>query len=133
MLIAVLAVIWATRLGGYLLWRNWGREDARYARFRKHIEDQGKSFPWYSLTRINLYQGAMVFIGLAPIMVAQVAPTPVALGPAGLAGAALVLVGVAFQGIADLQLVTLQGRSRQRRQSAGHRAVALLASPELFR
>ena len=43
-LIAVLAVIWATRLGGYLLWRNWGREDARYARFRKHVEDQGKSF-----------------------------------------------------------------------------------------
>ena len=103
-LVAVLAVIWATRLGGYLLWRNWGREDARYARFRKHIEDQGKSFPWYSLTRINLYQGAMVFIGLAPIMVAQVAPTPEELGPLAWLGAALVLIGVSFQGIADYQL-----------------------------
>src|SRR5215218_9822762 len=103
-LIAVLAVIWSARLGGYLLWRNWGLEDARYARFRKHIEDQGKSFPWYSLTRINLYQAAMVFIGLAPIIVAQVAPTPVSLGPLAFAGAALVLIGVSFQGIADLQL-----------------------------
>ena len=28
-LVAVLAVIWAPRLGGYLLWRNWGREDPR--------------------------------------------------------------------------------------------------------
>lgn len=44
LLIAVLAVIWAARLGGYLLWRNWGREDPRYARFRKHLEGQGRSF-----------------------------------------------------------------------------------------
>jgi len=43
-LIAVLAVIWATRLGGYLAWRNWGREDPRYARLRKHVEDQGGNF-----------------------------------------------------------------------------------------
>ena len=103
-LIAVLAVIWASRLGGYLLWRNWGREDPRYARLRKHVEDQGGNFAWHSLTRINLYQGAIVFVALAPIMVAQVAPTPVELGPLAWAGAALVLVGVAFEGFADLQL-----------------------------
>jgi steroid 5-alpha reductase family enzyme len=103
-LVAVLATIWAVRLGGYLAWRNWGREDPRYARFRKHIEDQGKNFAWYSFTRINLYQGAMVFFGLAPIMIAQVAPVPEQLGPLAWAGAALSLLGVALQGIADLQL-----------------------------
>ena len=55
-LVAVLAVIWSARLGGYLAWRNWGREDPRYARLRKHVEDQGGNFAWHSLTRINLYQ-----------------------------------------------------------------------------
>jgi steroid 5-alpha reductase family enzyme len=103
-LIAVLAVIWATRLGGYLLWRNWGREDPRYARLRKHVEDQGGNFAWHSLTRINLYQAAIVFVSLAPIIVAQVATTPVDLGPLAWLGSALVLVGVAFEGTADLQL-----------------------------
>ena len=53
-LIAVLATCWAVRLGGYLLWRNWGREDPRYARLRRHVEEQGRSFAWHSFTRINL-------------------------------------------------------------------------------
>ncbi len=73
-LIAVLAVIWSARLGGYLAWRNWGREDPRYARLRKHVEDQGGNFAWHSLTRINLYQGAIVFVAIAPFLVAQTAP-----------------------------------------------------------
>lgn len=104
LLIAVLAVIWAARLGGYLLWRNWGREDPRYARFRKHLEGQGRSFAWHSLTRINLYQAAIVFLALAPIVVAQTAPTPPHLGFPALAGTTLWLIGVSFQGVADLQL-----------------------------
>ncbi len=37
-------------------------------------------------------------------MVAQVAPTPEELGPLAWLGAALVLIGVSFQGIADYQL-----------------------------
>lgn len=103
-LLAVLASVWALRLGGYLLWRNWGREDPRYARFRKHIEDQGKNFAWHSFTRINLYQGAIVFLALAPFLVAQTAPEPAELGALARLGAALTLFGVAFQGIADFQL-----------------------------
>jgi len=103
-LIAVLAVIWASRLGGYLLWRNWGREDPRYARLRRHVEEQGRSFAWHSLTRINLYQAAVVFVAIAPFLVAQTAPAPATLGPRAWAGALLVLFGVAFEGIADWQL-----------------------------
>jgi steroid 5-alpha reductase family enzyme len=104
LLIAVLTSIWAARLGGYLLWRNWGREDPRYARFRKHLEEQGKNFAWHSLTRINLYQGAIVFFALAPIVVAQVAPTPPQLGLLAALGTAIWLLGVLFQGTADWQL-----------------------------
>ena len=104
LLLAALATIWALRLGGYLLWRNWGREDPRYARFRKHLEDQGKNFALHSLLRINLYQGAIVFLALAPFIVAQSAAGPVELGVLARLGAALSLFGVAFQGIADWQL-----------------------------
>jgi steroid 5-alpha reductase family enzyme len=103
-LLGVLASVWALRLGGYLLWRNWGREDPRYARFRKHIEDQGRNFAWHSFTRINLYQGAIVFLALAPFIVAQTAPEPAQLGLLARLGAALTLFGVAFQGISDWQL-----------------------------
>ncbi len=103
-LIALLAVVWATRLGGYLLWRNWGREDPRYARLRRNVEEQGGNFAWHSLTRINLYQAAIVFVALAPFAVAQVAPAPPQLGPLAWLGTAFVLVGIAFEGTADLQL-----------------------------
>ena len=111
-LIAVLAAIWATRLGGYLLWRNWGREDPRYARLRKHVEEQGGNFAWHSLTRINLYQGALVVVSLGPIVVAQVGPTPPDLGPLAWLGAAFVLLGVACEGIADLQLARFKADPR---------------------
>lgn len=103
-LVAALAVIWAARLGGYLLWRNWGREDPRYARLRRHVEEQGRSFAWHSLTRINLYQAAIVLVAIAPFLVAQTAPTPADLGPLAWLGAALVLFGVACEGTADWQL-----------------------------
>ena len=103
-LLAVLAVVWAARLGGYLLWRNWGREDPRYARFRKTLEDQGRNFAWHSLTRINLYQGLIVFLALAPFIVAQTAPEPQSLGLLAYVGTLVWLVGVFFQGVADWQL-----------------------------
>ena len=103
-LLAVLAIVWAVRLGGYLLWRNWGREDPRYARFRKTLVDQGRNFAWHSLTRINLYQGLTVFLALAPFIVAQTAPRPEALGLLAYAGTAICLIGVLFQGVADWQL-----------------------------
>ena len=104
LLITVLAVIWALRLGGYLLWRNWGREDPRYARLRKHVAEQGGNFGWHSFTRINLYQAAIVFVATAPIIVAQAASEPVSLGILAFGGAVLCLVGVVFEGVADWQL-----------------------------
>jgi steroid 5-alpha reductase family enzyme len=112
LLLAVLAVIWAARLGGYLLWRNWGREDPRYARFRKHLEDQGKSFALHSLVRINLFQGAIVFLAVAPFVVAQSSPVPVELGWLAVAGTLVWLLGVSFQAIADMQLARFKADPR---------------------
>jgi steroid 5-alpha reductase family enzyme len=104
LLVMSLAIVWGARLGGYLLWRNWGREDPRYARLRKHLAEQGRNFAWHSLTRINLYQAAIVYVMLAPVAVAQVASAPAQLGLLAYAGAALSLTGVLFQGLADSQL-----------------------------
>ena len=111
-LIAILTAVWALRLGGYLLWRNWGREDPRYARFRRHLEEQGRSFALHSLVRINLFQATIVFFALAPIEVAQVAREPQSLTLLADGGAALCLLGVAFQGIADLQLARFKADAR---------------------
>lgn len=111
-LLAILAAIWGARLGGYLLWRNWGREDPRYARFRKTLEDQGKSFAWHSLMRINIYQGLIVFLALAPFYVAQTAPEPQALGLFAYLGTALWAVGVLFQGVSDWQLARFRADAR---------------------
>ncbi len=111
-LLAILAVVWAVRLGGYLLWRNWGREDPRYARFRKSLEDQGRNFAWHSLTRINLYQGLIVCLALAPFIVAQTAPQPEALGLLAYVGASVWFVGVFFQGVSDWQLARFKADAR---------------------
>lgn len=109
-LVAVIAVIWAVRLGGYLLWRNWGREDPRYARLRAHVEQQGRNFAWYSFTRINLYQSALLYVAIAPFLVAQTAPVPPQLGVLAWIGAALALAGVAIEGTADWQLARFKAR-----------------------
>jgi steroid 5-alpha reductase family enzyme len=104
LLMLVLVGLWAARLGGYLAWRNWGREDPRYARLRKHVEEQGGNFAWHSFTRINLFQASTVFVATAPIVVAQSAAVPPTLGVLAWAGAALCVIGIAFEGVADLQL-----------------------------
>ncbi|MFN7271301.1 MAG: DUF1295 domain-containing protein [Gammaproteobacteria bacterium] len=104
MLVMVLALLWSVRLGGYLLWRNWGKEDPRYARLRTHVESQGKSYAIHSLIHVNIYQGITVVILAVPFIFAQVAAEPVALGALAWIGAALVVFGVVFEGTADLQL-----------------------------
>jgi len=81
-----------------------GKEDRRYARLRQHVESQGKSYALHSLIHVNIYQGITVVILAVPFVFAQVSTTPAALGALAWLGAALVLSGVVFEGVADLQL-----------------------------
>ena len=115
MMVLALALLWSLRLGGYLAWRNWGHEDRRYARLRQHVESQGKSYALHSLIHVNIYQGCTVVILAVPIVIAQAAPTPLDLGVLAYAGAALVVFGTVFEGVADLQLT----RFRSDAQNAG--------------
>jgi steroid 5-alpha reductase family enzyme len=104
-LVLALTTIWAVRLCAYIGWRNWGREDPRYARLRAHAESLGRNYAWYSLTHVFLSLGALSGFTIAfPLFLAQRTAEPAALGALAWAGTALYGVGLALETVADLQL-----------------------------
>ncbi|GAB4148065.1 MAG: DUF1295 domain-containing protein [Sphingomonadales bacterium] len=108
LLVAVLVTIWASRLAIYIIWRNWGAEDRRYARLRAHVEGQGKNFAWHSLTHIYLYQGLAMWVTSFTLQIAQTYQAPVDLGLLAYAGVALWAFGLLYESIADWQLAAFR-------------------------
>lgn len=107
LLIAVLITIWGLRLSAYIWWRHDG-EDKRYTAMR---ERQGpERFAVRSLFTVFLLQAGIAWIVSAPVQVAAVDPTPATLGLLAAVGAAVTLFGIAFEGIADLQLARFLAR-----------------------
>lgn len=101
LLLAILVTIWGLRLSLYINWRHNG-EDRRYTEMR---ERQGaERFALRSLGTVFLLQSGIAWFVSAPIQVAAVDSTPPELGVVAFLGAAVVLFGTAFEGIADLQL-----------------------------
>jgi steroid 5-alpha reductase family enzyme len=98
------ATAWGLRLGGYIGARNWGAEDARYARLRRHISDQGKSYLWHSLRAVFLFQGGAMLLCTLPLLVAIVSPGPAKLGVSAWIGVGLLTVGLAMETAADWQM-----------------------------
>lgn len=99
-LILVLVAIWAVRLAGYITWRNWGEgEDKRYVAMRKR---QGPRFPLKSLFTVFLLQGLLAWVVSLPLLAAVDGTN--SLGPLDYAGAALWLLGFAFEAGGDWQL-----------------------------
>ena len=104
LLVVTLAMLWGARLTIYILWRNWGKEDPRYARFRQKIEEQGKSYAWHSLKFVYLLQGALMWVVSLVLIFSLSVDTPTVLGPLAYTGTALWVIGMFFETIADLQL-----------------------------
>ncbi|APR81722.1 Hypothetical protein A7982_07071 [Minicystis rosea] len=101
-LAVLLTTLWGLRLTAYLAWRNIGRgEDPRYVAMRRR---HGDKWPIRSLFIVFGLQGTLMWIISLPVQSAVRAPAPTALGPLDVAGAALVLLGILFEGIGDLQL-----------------------------
>lgn len=98
------ATAWGVRLGVYIGSRNWGAEDARYARLRRHVSDQGKSYLWHSLRAIFGFQGGAMVICTLPLLVAIVTPGRPQLGPLGWISVAMLGVGVVMETLADWQM-----------------------------
>jgi steroid 5-alpha reductase family enzyme len=101
-LVLVLVIAWALRLGGHILTRNAGHsEDFRYKKWR---EAAGGSFWWVSLFRVFYLQGALLWIISAPLLVAVHSDSPDHLTVVDFMGIAVWAVGFLFEAIGDWQL-----------------------------
>lgn len=101
-----LCTLWGVRLGLYLLWR-WRSHgaDLRYKRmFAKAKESKGWGFATASLLLVFATQAPLLFVVCLPVQLGQIDAAP-PVGILGVAGAAVALVGIAFEGIGDWQLV----------------------------
>ena len=104
MLVLGMVLLWALRLGFYIGWRNWGREDPRYTRLRAHAASLGKNYAIYSLTHVFLSLGAASGVAISfPLFLAQRTREP-ELGILAMCGVTLYLIGLALETVADVQL-----------------------------
>jgi steroid 5-alpha reductase family enzyme len=109
MLILSLVTLWGLRLGTHLLlrWRGSG-VDPRYARIiGGAVEKRGWSFARAALQLVFLVQGPLLWFVSLPAQVGVLADAA-PLGVAAWIGAALALVGIAFESIGDAQLAAFR-------------------------
>ena len=101
-LIFAIVAVWALRLALHLFlrWRRLGHEDRRYSAMRRKA---GPRFPVTSLFTVFWLQAGVMWVVSLPLQQAfAAAPTP--LGPLDLIGAAIALLGILVEAVADYQL-----------------------------
>ena len=101
-LIAILVTIWGLRLSLYLLWRNWGKPE--YFRYQKFRSDAGAKWWWYSFFKVFALQGLLLWIISAPLLAAQISPTPDRLTVIDFLALLVWAVGFFFESVGDFQL-----------------------------
>ncbi|MEY4233724.1 MAG: hypothetical protein RL635_691, partial [Chloroflexota bacterium] len=102
LLVATLVTIWGVRLSVHIWRRNHGRpEDFRYRAWR--VQWAG-NFAWRSLLQVFMLQGALMWLISAPLLLAQTATAPAALGLLDGLGTLLWLTGFIFEAGGDWQL-----------------------------
>jgi steroid 5-alpha reductase family enzyme len=101
--VGALVTIWGLRLAIHLYLRNrGGGEDPRYRAMRRRWGES--RFPMVSLFTVFGFQGVLLWIVSLPIQVAMLHREPNHLTWVDAVGTTLLLVGFAFETIADLQL-----------------------------
>jgi steroid 5-alpha reductase family enzyme len=106
LLVLALGLAWAARLSGFVVWRNWDQpEDRRYQRIRARNEP---GFAWKSLYLVFGLQALLAWIVSTPLMAAVASERPI--GWLDAPGAALVLLGIVFEALADWQLARFRAR-----------------------
>ncbi len=99
-LILTLVVLWALRLSGHIIHRNWGEpEDRRYREIRQKYEP---SFALKSLGLIFWFQAGLAWIISMPLW--PTLTVPVDWGGFDVLAVSVWTVGMIFEGIADWQL-----------------------------
>ena len=109
MLVLALVTLWGLRLSGYLLWRNWGVEDPRYATFRKRVEEKGGNYVIHSLKHVYLLQGFFMWMVSLVLIFSLAVDQPAELGVLAWVGVALWVLGMFFEVVGDLQLARFRG------------------------
>jgi len=102
----MLAVIglWAVRVTVHLVRRNWGHgEDPRYTKLRSWVEGDW-AFHWLSLRKVFLLQGVVLWLATLPAQMAILITAPMSPTWLTYTGAAIALLGLAFETVADAQL-----------------------------
>jgi steroid 5-alpha reductase family enzyme len=118
LLMLVLTFVWAARLMLYIGWRNWGKEDPRYAHLRRHAESLGRNYAIYSLVEVFIKLGIVTGFPISfPLFLGQIFAAPGAPGAVACAGIAVFCVGLWFETVADIQL------ARFKRDPANHNKV----------
>jgi steroid 5-alpha reductase family enzyme len=101
-LISLLVTVWGLRLSLYILWRNWGRgEDFRYRKWR---EEARSKWWWYSYFKVFVLQGFLMWVISAPLLAAQLYPTPDRLMALDLLAVLVWACGFFFEAVGDWQL-----------------------------
>lgn len=101
-LLSILVTIWGLRLSLYILWRNWGKEED--FRYRKWREEAGGEWWWRSLFKVFVVQGVLMWIISAPLLAAQISPTPARMTILDFVAIALWAIGFFFEAVGDLQM-----------------------------
>ena len=103
LLVIGLTTFWAIRLALHIGIRSLGApEDFRYRKWR---EEAGTSFWWISLFKVFLLQAVLLWIVSTPLLLAQLEGPASVLTVKDLAGIALFAIGLAYEAVADRQLV----------------------------
>jgi len=102
LLVFALVGVWAVRLAVHIGRRNHGKgEDYRYATWRAKY---GPGYWWISLFQVFWLQGLLLLVVSLPVQAAGAGETPASLGVLDWLGAAVWLVGFAFEAVGDAQL-----------------------------
>ncbi len=105
-LVALLATVWAIRLGAHLLWRTRGQpEDRRYREIRARNEPH---FGLKSLWLVFGLQAMLAWLVAMPLLGAVISSAPI--GSLDRFGTLLWAFGLVFESVADYQLARFQQR-----------------------
>lgn len=105
-----LVAVWALRLTIYISSRNHGHgEDYRYREIRRRNEP---NFAWKSLYLVFVLQAVLAWVASAPLLATARGVAP--LGVLDALGAALVILGLTFETVADWQLARFKRDPRNR-------------------
>jgi len=112
LLISVLATVWGLRLSLHILTRNWGKpEDFRYQVWRK---EAGAAWWWRSFFKVFMLQGILMWIIAAPLVAAQISPTPSQLIWLDYLAIPVWAIGFFFEAVGDWQLARFKANPANR-------------------